>query len=74
MARAISCDRGEAVSVSTVESIPRRRSSRGPSATPKTTRRITSSVTACIREWIGNSLSSGQESISAVTISSSAAS
>ena len=68
------CVPGEAVSWRTLASIPRRRSSRGPSETPKTTRRITSSVTACIREWTGNSRSSGQESISALTISSTTAS
>ncbi len=74
MARAISCERGEAVSVNTVERTPRSRSNRGPSATPKTIRRIASRVIACIRVWIGNSLCSGQESISAPTISSSTAS
>ena len=49
-------------------------SSRGPSVTPKTARRITSSVIACIREWIGNSRPSGQESISAATTSPTVAS
>ena len=50
-------------------SIARRRSSRAGSVTPNTARRITSSVTACIRGWIGNGSPSGQESISVVAAS-----
>jgi hypothetical protein len=63
----ISWASGEAVSISTLPSMPRSRSRRGPSETPKTTRRITSSVTACMRGWIGNASPSGQESTSAAT-------
>ncbi len=60
-----SCSRGDAIWPSIRASPARSASRRAGSATPKTARRITSRVTACIRGWIANGSVSGQESISA---------
>ena len=51
-ARPISWARGErGLGEQVARAAPRRRSRRGPSVTPKTARRITSRVIACIRGW-----------------------
>jgi hypothetical protein len=59
---------GALAAASISASSPRRRSIRGPSESPKTSRRMTSSVIACIRGRSANGRPAGQRSTSARAI------
>ena len=59
-----SCRPVEVVALSNASSRPRSRSWRSGSATPKTARRITSSVIACMLGWTGKARPTGHEASS----------